>query len=217
MKVTSNIARVAIGVALGGGGHAAAAVLESGTTIHGCVSTRTHVLTIQKRCGSGSTALNWNQQGPAWSDRSYRSYRSYRGDRRDRRGTHRMGGNLARGDRYGGHCAENRERVIVERDFSGWWRSGAGERLRLGLHDRRACGAGCDRQRERRPERQQRNEGSSGAGSDLVHRRGRHAIRTVARHIGFDAGSKDAHKPGFGFCDSGQVLRRSGVGYESLS
>ena len=50
------------GAALGGGGYALAA--SSAKTIHGCVSNKTHALTVQKRCAKGTKALSWNQVGP---------------------------------------------------------------------------------------------------------------------------------------------------------
>jgi hypothetical protein len=37
----------------------------SGTVIHGCVNNKTHVLKIAATCGTGETAISWNQQGPA--------------------------------------------------------------------------------------------------------------------------------------------------------
>lgn len=50
------------GALLGGGGYALAA--SSAKTIHGCVSNKTHVLTVQKRCAKETKALSWNQVGP---------------------------------------------------------------------------------------------------------------------------------------------------------
>ena len=50
------------GAVLGGGGYALAA--SSAKTVHGCVSNKTHTLTVQKRCAKGTKALSWNQVGP---------------------------------------------------------------------------------------------------------------------------------------------------------
>jgi hypothetical protein len=54
---------VAVGALLAGGGYAFATTREH--VIHACIS-RTRVLTVPAsgRCGNGSTALAWNQQGP---------------------------------------------------------------------------------------------------------------------------------------------------------
>jgi hypothetical protein len=50
------------GALLGGGGYALAA--SGAKTIHGCVNSKTHALTVQKRCGKGTKNLSWNQVGP---------------------------------------------------------------------------------------------------------------------------------------------------------
>ena len=61
------MATVAVFLALGGGAFAATSGLMSkGGTIHGCVSTRSHVLTVLKpgkRCGRGHVALSFNAKG----------------------------------------------------------------------------------------------------------------------------------------------------------
>jgi Collagen triple helix repeat (20 copies) len=61
------MATVAVFVALGGGAFAATTGLTTkGGTIHGCVSARTHVLTVLKpgkRCGRGHVALTFNAKG----------------------------------------------------------------------------------------------------------------------------------------------------------
>jgi hypothetical protein len=55
------IAYLALFLAIGaGGGYAIAATNSS--TIHGCVSNRTHALYIQKRCHRGQHSLVWSQQ-----------------------------------------------------------------------------------------------------------------------------------------------------------
>lgn len=53
-------------MALGGGAFAATTGLTKGGTIHGCVSARTHVLTVLKRgnrCGRGHVALTFDAKG----------------------------------------------------------------------------------------------------------------------------------------------------------
>jgi hypothetical protein len=61
------MATVAVFLALGGGAFAATTGLTSKDgTIHGCVSTRTHVLTVLKpgkRCGRGYVALTFSAKG----------------------------------------------------------------------------------------------------------------------------------------------------------
>ena len=61
------MATVAVFLALGGGAFAASTGLTTkGGTIHGCVSARTHVLTVLKlgrRCGRGRVALTFNAKG----------------------------------------------------------------------------------------------------------------------------------------------------------
>ena len=61
------MATVAVFLALGGGAFAATTGFTSkGGTIHGCVSTRSHVLTVLKpgkRCGRGHVALAFNAKG----------------------------------------------------------------------------------------------------------------------------------------------------------
>jgi hypothetical protein len=56
------VAAGVVGALIAGGGFALAS--GSNKTIHGCVSKSTHVLSVQRRCPSGSRALVWNQQGP---------------------------------------------------------------------------------------------------------------------------------------------------------
>jgi hypothetical protein len=67
MKITVNLTQlsigVLIGVALASGGYAVAATTIS-KTVRGCVSKKSHVLTVQSRCPKGTTALSWSQQGP---------------------------------------------------------------------------------------------------------------------------------------------------------
>lgn len=62
------MATVAVFLALGGGAFAATTGLTTkGGAIHGCVSVRTHVLTVLKagrRCGRGQMALTFNAKGP---------------------------------------------------------------------------------------------------------------------------------------------------------
>lgn len=50
------------GALLGGSGYALAA--SGAKTIHGCVNSKTHALTVQKHCGKGTKNLSWNQVGP---------------------------------------------------------------------------------------------------------------------------------------------------------
>ncbi|MGH2895351.1 MAG: hypothetical protein ACRDPM_19090 [Solirubrobacteraceae bacterium] len=61
------MATVAVFLALGGGPFAAATGLTAkGRTIHGCVSARTHVVTVLepgKRCGPGHVALAFDAKG----------------------------------------------------------------------------------------------------------------------------------------------------------
>ena len=61
------MATIAVFLALGGGAFAATTGFTSkGGTIHGCVSTRSHVLTVLKagkRCGRGHVALAFNAKG----------------------------------------------------------------------------------------------------------------------------------------------------------
>src|SRR5450432_3117221 len=61
------MATVAVFLALGGGAFAATTGLAAkGGTIHGCVSTRSHVLTVLKagqRCARGHVALAFNTKG----------------------------------------------------------------------------------------------------------------------------------------------------------
>ncbi len=61
------MATVAVFFALGGGAFAATTGLTKGGAIHGCVSVRTHVLTVLKpgrRCGRGQVALTFDAKGP---------------------------------------------------------------------------------------------------------------------------------------------------------
>ncbi len=61
------MATVAVFLALGGGAFAATSgLMAKDGTIHGCVSTRSHVLTVLKpgkRCGRGHVALAFNAKG----------------------------------------------------------------------------------------------------------------------------------------------------------
>jgi hypothetical protein len=61
------MATVAVFLALGGGAFAATSgLITKGGTIHGCVSTRSHVLKVLaagKRCGRGQVALAFNAKG----------------------------------------------------------------------------------------------------------------------------------------------------------
>ena len=57
------ISFLALFLAIGGGGGYALAAVNNNSKIHGCVSKRTHVLYIQKRCQRGQSPLSWNQQG----------------------------------------------------------------------------------------------------------------------------------------------------------
>jgi hypothetical protein len=61
------MATIAVFLALGGGAFAATTGLKTkGGTIHGCVSARTHVLTVLKpgkRCGRGHLSLKFNATG----------------------------------------------------------------------------------------------------------------------------------------------------------
>lgn len=62
-RATSLVAGVAAGVAVaGGGGFAIAAATNR--TIHGCINSKSRVLTVQTRCGKGSTSLTWSERGP---------------------------------------------------------------------------------------------------------------------------------------------------------
>ena len=54
---------VAAGIALAGGGYALAA--STGSQIHACANTKTHVLSLQARCPRGSRAVVWSVRGPA--------------------------------------------------------------------------------------------------------------------------------------------------------
>jgi hypothetical protein len=60
-----------LGVALVGGGYAWASIPDSSGTIQGCYTNKSpHVLRVidtakATQCPSGTTALSWNQQGPA--------------------------------------------------------------------------------------------------------------------------------------------------------
>jgi hypothetical protein len=60
---TQIVTGVVIGAVLAGGGYAFAA--SSTTEIHGCVSKKTHTLTVTAKCGKQSTALTWSERGPA--------------------------------------------------------------------------------------------------------------------------------------------------------
>jgi hypothetical protein len=55
------IAYLALFLAIGAGGGYAIAATNTTNTIHGCVSSRTHVLFIQKRCHRGQRPLVWSQ------------------------------------------------------------------------------------------------------------------------------------------------------------
>jgi hypothetical protein len=60
------VALVAV-LALVGAGAAYGALPDSNGVIHGCVSSNSRYLRVinpTKKCGTGETALNWNQQGP---------------------------------------------------------------------------------------------------------------------------------------------------------
>src|SRR6202042_3121535 len=61
------MATVAVFLALGGGGFAATTGFQANNgTIHGCISKRTHVLTVLKtgtRCAPGRVALAFNAKG----------------------------------------------------------------------------------------------------------------------------------------------------------
>ncbi len=63
---TSRIAQLATAAAAGaliaGGGFALAA--GGSSTIHGCVGTKSHVLTVQAKCPRGTRKLLWSVQGP---------------------------------------------------------------------------------------------------------------------------------------------------------
>jgi hypothetical protein len=64
IKLSHLIVGVLAGAALAGGGYAIAA--SSSSVIHACINRKTRVVTIPKsgRCGSGSSAIAWNQVGP---------------------------------------------------------------------------------------------------------------------------------------------------------
>lgn len=64
-KIITTVLLVLTGVVLAGlvgvGGYA----LGATRAIHGCVNSKTHVLTVVSKCPSGTSALSWNQTGPA--------------------------------------------------------------------------------------------------------------------------------------------------------
>jgi Collagen triple helix repeat (20 copies) len=60
------MATVAVFLALGGGAFAASGLIAKNGTIHGCVSKRTHVLSVIKaggKCGRGHVSLAFNAKG----------------------------------------------------------------------------------------------------------------------------------------------------------
>ena len=63
---TSRIAQLAAaagaGALIAGGGFALAS--SGSSTIHGCVGTKSHVLTVQAKCPRGTRKLVWSVQGP---------------------------------------------------------------------------------------------------------------------------------------------------------
>jgi hypothetical protein len=63
LKPAQIVAGVVIGAVLAGGGYALAASRTH--VIHGCVNKKTHALTVTAKCAKRTTALTWNEKGPA--------------------------------------------------------------------------------------------------------------------------------------------------------
>jgi len=61
-RIAQLVAAAVVGGLVTGGGFALAT--DSGKSIHACVDTKTHVLTVQAKCPRGTKRLIWNVQGP---------------------------------------------------------------------------------------------------------------------------------------------------------
>ena len=62
IKLSHAVATLVAGVVLVGGGYALASSRQ--TTIHACVSAKTHAILQESRCGKGYRALTWSVAGP---------------------------------------------------------------------------------------------------------------------------------------------------------